>query len=93
MHYRNYRICKRAKKGRKFANPFYVDPETTGVKCVEPNEVFEILGLYSEIFGNEAEVLLLDEIQNLRDWNSLVKSLLNRRFRGFLPLWKWLLVI
>jgi len=67
--------------GREFANPFYVDFENTEVKYVEPNEVFEIVALHSEIFGSEAEILLLDEIQNLKDWSSVVRSLLDRGFK------------
>ena len=68
--------------GKKFfKNPFYVDFEDTIFKSLEPLEIFELIALYTEIFGNPPEILLLDEIQNLKDWSSLVRSLLDRKHK------------
>jgi len=68
--------------GKKlFENPFYIDFEDIIFKNLEPTEVFDLISLYSEIFGKTPDVLLLDEIQNLKDWNSVARSLLDRNFK------------
>ncbi len=68
--------------GKKFfRRQFYVDFENIEVKKVEAAEVFELIALYTEIFGEEPDILLLDEIENLKDWSSLVRSLLDRGFK------------
>ena len=65
--------------GKKFFKaPLYVDFENVIFKNLEPTEVFELIALYTEVFGNSPDILLFDEIQNLKDWNSIVRSLLDR---------------
>ena len=61
--------------GKKFFKaPLYVDFENIIFKNIEPTEVFELIALYTEIFESSPDVLLFDEIQNLKDWNSVLTS-------------------
>ncbi|MEM5844545.1 MAG: ATP-binding protein, partial [Candidatus Aenigmatarchaeota archaeon] len=68
--------------GKKlFKNPFYVDLEDIELKKLEAKEFFELIAIYTEVFGEEPDVLLVDEIQNLEDWSSLVRSLIDRNYK------------
>jgi len=64
-----------------FKNPFYVDFENIIFKNLEPAEVFDLISLHTEIFGESPDVLLLDEVQNLKDWSSVMRSLLDRNYK------------
>ncbi len=68
---------------KKFSSFFYVDFENIIFRKIEPLEIFEILALYTEVTGEKPKILFLDEIQNLKEWQSVVRSLIDR---GYIPI-------
>jgi len=44
-------------------------------------EVFELISIYNEIFGERPSFLLLDEIQNLPEWQSVIRALLEKNYK------------
>jgi predicted AAA+ superfamily ATPase len=59
---------------------FYIDFENIIFKKLSPLEIFEIISIYTETFGEKPSLLLLDEIQNLPEWQSVVRALLERNY-------------
>ena len=62
---------------------FFIDFEHVAFLRIEPEEIFKLISIYSEIFSKEPKILFLDEIQNLKNWESVVRSLLDS---GYLPI-------
>jgi len=62
---------------------FFIDLEHIAFLKVEPEDVFKIISIYSEIFLKEPKILFLDEIQNLKNWESVVRSLIDS---GYIPI-------
>jgi len=60
---------------------FYIDFENIIFKKILPHEIFEIISIYNEIFGDSPSLLLLDEIQKLPEWQSVVRALLERDYK------------
>ena len=59
----------------KFKNPLYLnfeDPRLYYVKAIELNE---IIRLYNDLYGNFPDILLLDEIQNLKQWHGVLRQI------------------
>ena len=67
---------------QKEENPMYVNFEDIAFKYLEPKEFFEILKIFSEI-KYEPKTLFFDEVQNLKNWSTLVRSLYDRGFKIF----------
>ncbi len=62
----------------------YLDFEETFLKNLDSTDVLKIiLNIFPEVVGENPEYLFLDEIHNVRGWESLVRTLLNRGFRVF----------
>jgi len=59
-----------------FGNFLHVDFENVAFKGMKEGEFFEIISLCHEIFGRGPETLFLDEVQELKNWQSLVRSLI-----------------
>jgi predicted AAA+ superfamily ATPase len=59
---------------------FYIDFENIIFKKLSPLEIFEIISIYTETLGEKPSLLLLDEIQNLPEWQSVVRALLERNY-------------
>jgi len=68
---------------QKEKNPMYVNFEDIAFKYLEPKEFFEILKIFSEI-KYEPKTLFFDEVQNLKNWSTLVRSLYDRNFKIFI---------
>ncbi|NOZ81808.1 MAG: ATP-binding protein, partial [Candidatus Micrarchaeota archaeon] len=59
---------------KKMGEFFYIDFENVAFKAITPEEVIELLSLYSEIFERSPNAVFLDEIQNLKDWESVART-------------------
>ncbi|MEM5882302.1 MAG: ATP-binding protein [Candidatus Aenigmatarchaeota archaeon] len=58
-------------------NALYVDLEHSAFKEITHKEFFEIISIFEEYFKTKVEKVIIDEIQNLNNWESLVRSLLD----------------
>ena len=58
----------------------YLDFEHPSIKYVNVKEVFEIIDLINEREGKSLNKVLLDEVQIVRDWESLIRGLLDDGF-------------
>ena len=68
---------------QKLENPMYVDFEDVAFSHLKPEEFFDVIKIFTEVkYGPKS--LLLDEIQALHGWGSLVRSLHDRGYRVFL---------
>ena len=67
---------------QKEENPMYVNFEDITFKYLEAKEFFKILKIFSEI-KYEPKALFFDEVQNLKNWSTLVRSLYDRGFKIF----------
>ena len=65
-------------------NSIYIDSESIEFSRIEPEEILEIITLYETRFNTRVHILLLDEIQNIKDWNRLVRTLLDRKYKIFI---------
>jgi len=61
----------------KYQKALYLNFELFFLKKISPSEFFEIIKLHNEIRGYTPKVLLLDEIQEVNDWQSLLRTLLD----------------
>jgi len=68
---------------QKVKKPMYISFEDIAFRYIEASEFFEVLKVFSEI-NYTPKTLFLDEIQNLKDWSTLVRSLYDRGFNIFL---------
>ncbi len=62
---------------KSMGESFYIDFEHTAFRAITPEEVIELLSLYSEVFGKTPEAIFLDEVQKLNGWESVVRSLID----------------
>jgi len=61
----------------KYQKALYLNFELFFLKNLSPSEFFEIIKLHNEIKGYTPRILLLDEIQEVQDWQSLLRTLLD----------------
>ncbi|MCD6528312.1 ATP-binding protein [bacterium] len=61
----------------KYQKALYLNFELFFLKKISASEFFEIIKLHNEIKGYTPKVLLLDEIQEVKDWQSLLRTLLD----------------
>jgi len=63
-------------------NVLYLDFEEPFLSNLNPNEVLKIVyEIFPQVTGNLPSYVFLDEIQNLKDWEKLVRSLLNKSIK------------
>jgi predicted AAA+ superfamily ATPase len=62
----------------------YLDFEDIALRGLSAAEVLRIITeIFTEISGSEANAIFLDEVQNLTDWQSLIRTLLDRGYVVF----------
>ncbi len=66
-----------------YKKTLYLNFENIFLKSIHAAEFFEILKIYQEIYGYEPRVLFLDEIQELNDWQTLLRTLLDYKYMIF----------
>ncbi len=59
----------------------YLNFENLYLKHLEAKEVMSIIDLYEELFGYKPKYLFFDEIQEIKDWNSLLRTLLDLNYK------------
>ncbi|MEM5809770.1 MAG: ATP-binding protein [Candidatus Aenigmatarchaeota archaeon] len=62
---------------RNNKNTIYIDLEHSAFREITHKEFFEIISIFEEYFKTRVEKVIIDEIQNLNNWESLVRSLLD----------------
>ena len=60
------------------SNSLYLDFEDIALFDVKYDEILDIINLYHEVTGKELNNVFLDEIQNIKNWESAVRTLLDR---------------
>ena len=68
---------------QKVPLPMYINFEDIAFRNLSPEEFFEVIKIFSEI-KYPPKTLLLDEVQNLKDWSVLIRSLHDREFKIFI---------
>jgi predicted AAA+ superfamily ATPase len=67
----------------KYKKFIYLNFESIELKYLEPLEVLEVISLFKSSFF-ETDVILLDEIQNIKNWESLARTLIDEEYRIFI---------
>ncbi len=60
---------------KKLSNFIYVNFEDTLFSSFEGRELFKLIDYYSEFFGKEPTHLFFDEIQNVKNWERVIREL------------------
>jgi predicted AAA+ superfamily ATPase len=63
-------------------NQFYVDLTDVAFKKISTNDFFKVIEIYARMFG-EVHKIFIDEIQEMKDWEFLLLSLLNRGYEVY----------
>ncbi len=58
----------------------YLNFEEVFLKNISFKDLIEIIFLFKKIKGKEPSLLLLDEIQEIKDWESVLRSLIDREY-------------
>jgi len=58
----------------------YLDLESIEFSRIKAEELFKIVALYEARYETKVDTIFLDEIQNLENWDKIVRSFLNRGF-------------
>ena len=62
----------------------YLDFEDIALKGISAIDALKVITeVFSEVTGKKADTVFLDEIQNVTDWQSLVRTLLDRGYRVY----------
>ncbi len=62
-------------------NSLYLNFENIFLRETQPREIFEIIKLYTEVFGKPPKTIMLDEVQELKNWDSIARTLLDYGYR------------
>jgi predicted AAA+ superfamily ATPase len=61
----------------------YVDLQDTAFKNISSKEFFKVIEIYTRTFGKSVHKIFIDEVQQMKDWEFLLLSLLNRGYEIF----------
>jgi predicted AAA+ superfamily ATPase len=61
----------------------YVDLQDTAFRDISSKEFFKVIEIYTRTFGKSAHKIFIDEVQQMKDWEFLLLSLLNRGYEIF----------
>ena len=75
---KTYYLLGLLKKNPK--NTFYIDLEHSAFKDIEHKDLFEIIHMVNEYFKLEIKNIIIDEIQNLKEWEKLARSVIDSGF-------------
>ena len=75
---KTYYLLKFLKKDK---NSIYFDLEHAALKDLKSREFFEIISIFEERFGIKVKNVLLDEVQRIEGWETLVRSLLDSGYK------------
>ena len=63
-------------------NQLYVDLTDIAFRNISASDFFKVIEIYTRIFG-EVHKIFIDEIQEMKDWEFLLLSLLNRGYKVY----------
>jgi len=58
----------------------YVDLQDIAFRGISGKNFFKVIEIYARVFGREVKKIFIDEIQEMKDWEFLVLSLMNRGY-------------
>lgn len=61
----------------------YVDLQDTAFRGISGKEFFKVIEIYTRIFGKGVHKVFVDEVQEMKDWEFLLLSLMNRGYEVF----------
>jgi len=62
----------------------YIDFENVAFRNVGEEDIIKIIILFEKYFSKDVNVVYLDEVQNLKNWEKVVRSLLDFGFKVFI---------
>jgi len=65
-------------------NSIYINFESIEFLDIKPEEILNIVSLYESKYNVKINTIFLDEIQNLENWNRLVRTLIDRGYNIYL---------
>jgi hypothetical protein len=65
-------------------NSIYINFESIEFSNIKPEEILNIISLYESKYNVKINTIFLDEIQNLENWNKLVRTLIDREYNIYL---------
>jgi predicted AAA+ superfamily ATPase len=65
------------------ADELYVDLQDTAFRGISSKEFFKVIEIYTRIFGKKVHKVFVDEVQEMKDWEFLLLSLMNRGYEVF----------
>lgn len=66
------------------SSSLYADMESIEFSAIKPEDFIKIISLYKAKYTLRVSRIFLDEIQNIQNWQSLVRTLLNRNYEVFI---------
>ncbi|MFH7880965.1 MAG: AAA family ATPase, partial [Candidatus Aenigmatarchaeota archaeon] len=67
-----------------YKDSLYINFEDLAFRNVRAEDFFEILKIFVEVKGFSPKTILLDEIQIVEGWESLVRTLIDREYKVFI---------
>jgi len=61
----------------RFRDALYLNFENIFLKSISGEEFFEVIKIFTEVRGHHPKTLLLDEVQEVRGWETLLRTLLD----------------
>ena len=66
---------------RKKSNTMYLDLEHSAFRYLNHKDFFEVLSTFEQYFETKVDRVLIDEVQRMKEWERLVRSLLDSGYR------------
>ena len=61
----------------KYPKALYLNFEMLFLKKIKAEEIFDVIKIHNEVKGYNPKILLLDEVQEIRNWESMLRTLLD----------------
>jgi hypothetical protein len=65
------------------SDELYVDLQDTAFRSISSKEFFKIIEIYTRVFDKSVHKIFIDEVQEMKDWEFLLISLMNRGYEVF----------
>jgi hypothetical protein len=65
------------------SNELYVDLQDIAFRGISNKEFFKVIEIYARVFGKSVNKIFIDEVQEMKDWEFLLISLMNRGYEVF----------
>ena len=81
MRFRNEKTFFLFSIFRKESNAMYLDLEHSAFRYLDHKDFFEVLSIFEQYFKTKVDRVLIDEVQKMKEWERLVRSLLDSGYR------------